>query len=36
MVTQWPMGDWGSVSGEGFDEDTAEEMKVVMVSSFGE
>ena len=36
MVSQWPMGDWGSVLGEGFDDDTAEEMKVVMASSFGQ
>ena len=36
MVTQWPMGDWGSVFREGFDDDTAEEMNVVMVASFGE
>ena len=36
MVTQWPMRDQGSVLGEGFDDDTAEEKKVVMASSFGE
>ena len=30
------MGDQGNVSGEGFDDDTAKEMKVVMASSFGE
>ena len=32
-VTQWPMGDWESVSGEGFDDDTTEEMKLDMVAS---
>ena len=36
MVTQWPMGDPGSVLGEGFDDDTAEEMKFDMAASFGE
>ena len=36
MVTRWPMGDQGSVLGEGFDDDTAEEMKVVMAASFAE
>ena len=36
IVTRLPMGDWGSVLGEGFDDDTAEEKKVVMALSFGE
>ena len=30
------MGDQGSVLGEGFDDDTAEEKKFVMALSFGE
>ena len=36
IVNQWPMGGWGSVLGEGFDDDTAEEKKFVMASNFGE
>ena len=36
IITQWPMGGWGSVSGEAFDDDTAKEKKLVMASSFGE
>ena len=35
-VTWWPMGDWEIVSGEAFDDDTAEEMKSDMAASFGE
>ena len=33
---QWPMRDWGSVSGKEFGDDTAKEKKSVMMLSFGE
>ena len=36
IVTQWPMVDQGSVLGEGFGDDMAEEMKLNMASSLGE
>ena len=34
-VTQWPMGGQGTVLGKGFGDDTTEEEKSVMASSFG-
>ena len=35
IATQWPMGDWGSVLGVGYDDVPAKEMKLIMASSLG-